>query len=560
MTNRNIKRTYRDRGKAKLEITFPLVEVGNVIEYSFTVTTRNLLEVTPWYFQSDLPVLVSELHTYLPQAIRYVPFFQGATAGLEHAWEPFSRPGGGIPIHHSPSEWAATPHHGIENHYTLQRGEHHLYRMVDLPALTQEAMAPDARSYAASLRLRLAEQDLRLSVSNPLYETWQKLDRDLHKRYRMRRRDKRSVTEWLGQRLLRSEPPQQLLTSIYERVRTRFRWDSTYTLQPGRWEQALKRAGGQATGAEINLLLAHCLQVAGFEAYPLLISTRDHGQIQTRYPLLTQFNHLVVVVHENGDELLLDAADPEASFGLLAPNDLNYAGYLINGEGGRWVMVDQLNQRERTIISRFDVIPSGLLVGNISVTHRASTAMVERQRLSRYDQAGQKNYFAEHVLDGMQAEIYEPTIDNMDNPLEPLVFSCDIKTGEFVKVAGEYLIIEPMMIQALLENPLPQTQRKAPVDLSYPIREALMIGLRIPDNYEVAQLPAPQRVLLPDGAGSFTYNVVTMDDVLYFSSVLLLKQTFYSPQDYHAIRSFFDYIVRKHDEDIVLKKKSQVEE
>ena len=70
----------------------------------------------------------------------------------------------------------------------------------------------------------------------------------------------------------------------------------------------------------------------------------------------------------------------------------------------------------------------------------------------------------------------------------------------------------------------------------------------------VAQIPEPIRVLLPNNAGSFTYNVLEMGDILHFTSSIQINQTTFPPEAYESIRSFFDYVVSKHQEDIILKK------
>jgi len=81
-----------------------------------------------------------------------------------------------------------------------------------------------------------------------------------------------------------------------------------------------------------------------------------------------------------------------------------------------------------------------------------------------------------------------------------------------------------------------------------------MIGIRLPEGYEVAQAPTPIRVLLPNGGGSFTYNVLEMGNIIHFTSAININQTTYPPEQYAGIRDFFQYVVNKHQEDIVIRK------
>ena len=143
---------------------------------------------------------------------------------------------------------------------------------------------------------------------------------------------------------------------------------------------------------------------------------------------------------------------------------------------------------------------------------------------------------------------------NVDNPSEPLIVGCDITTQDFSEIAGEFIFIKPIMAFPVSENPFPKMERMTPVDLAYPLQEAFMLGLILPTNYEVEQLPEPIRVVMPNNAAVFTYNAFLDGNILHLTSVLHLNQTLYLPEEYTAIQSFFDYVARKHEEGIVLKK------
>ena len=123
-----------------------------------------------------------------------------------------------------------------------------------------------------------------------------------------------------------------------------------------------------------------------------------------------------------------------------------------------------------------------------------------------------------------------------------------------MEVVGDLVFIKPMLSKMVTENPLKNENRATPIDFTYPLRDAHMMGLRIPKEYEIVQLPQPIKVLLPNNGGTFIYNVIEMDHIVHLSSTILLEKTTFTPQEYQGIRDFFEYVVNKHQEDIVLKK------
>jgi len=86
---------------------------------------------------------------------------------------------------------------------------------------------------------------------------------------------------------------------------------------------------GRGTVLEKSYLLIKMLEVIDVEAWPVLISTSDHGSYNIQYPDFRQFNHIIVRAEINpGEYIFCDLSRAETEFGEL-PENMNVAGGLL---------------------------------------------------------------------------------------------------------------------------------------------------------------------------------------------------------------------------------------
>ena len=68
-------------------------------------------------------------------------------------------------------------------------------------------------------------------------------------------------------------------------------------------------------------------------------------------------------------------------------------------------------------------------------------------------------------------------------------------------------------------------------------------------------MPKSAKVSLNNGEGFFEYLIEKTDQEINLRSRIKLNKANFSSEDYAPLRNFFDYIVKKHAEQIVFKKK-----
>jgi hypothetical protein len=117
------------------------------------------------------------------------------------------------------------------------------------------------------------------------------------------------------------------------------------------------------------------------------------------------------------------------------------------------------------------------------------------------------------------------------------------------------LYINPVVHLRVDENPFRLEDRVYPVDFGKASERTLICNISIPENYLADELPKPKVVLLPNNGGKFTYNVQVVGKTINVISILSINQSLFTQLEYKGLREFYDLVVSKHAEQIVLKKK-----
>ncbi|MEM7368226.1 MAG: DUF3857 domain-containing protein [Bacteroidota bacterium] len=552
---RKIREERTKDGKRVKIFDLPFVRVGSVLEIQYVIKAKDFETLRRWQFQQDLPVILSEYHALIPASYSYQILVSGNPNKVHRMTRQFRQDQPVVFNDRSRFEYGSlgTMDNGYRSRRLRNSGSYEIFIASDLPALVKESFSPQHKDFIPSVEFQLAKDHLYGRENPNLFDNWKELNQKTLKKFRPKKlkADRKLLLARVNRLSRRATSDDEKAQTILSWIQKEIKWDGTYTTSAKRLDQVLSSKSGSS--AEINLLLLNMLQVADLEAYPVLISTKDHGRIQTVYPNTTQFNHLIVAARLQGVEMLLDGLSPHNDLGFLPENDLTEVGFLLDQDGGRWVQLRSQNRMIRYTYSRFSLDESGQLNGEVSVSNQAYSAVVERDRLDK--EGDEETYLRKHVLTGIsEADVANLVVENSGVPGKPFLVNCDLKTEDFVEIADQHMFINPLLTKQVAENPFPLGERSTPLDLTYPLRESHMLGLRLPEGYEVAQLPEPIRVVLPNKQGSFTYNVIHLDNIVHFTSSIYLNKTLFLPEEYDTIRSFFDYIVEKHGEDLIIRK------
>jgi len=121
------------------------------------------------------------------------------------------------------------------------------------------------------------------------------------------------------------------------------------------------------------------------------------------------------------------------------------------------------------------------------------------------------------------------------------------------EISGK-LYIDALLNEGTTKNPFTQTAREYSIFYPAPIKETVFIMMDIPEGYKVESLPEATIVTLPEKMAKFKYEVKEVNNQLHINSSLSIKETIIMPEYYDAVKEFYDLMIKKGKEKIVLVK------
>lgn len=521
----------REGGYRVLKAALPGAQVGSVIELQYTFVTESVAIPPRWDFQEAIPVRRSLLVYRFPKGLDYIYLWRG----IEQL----------RPTNAAQTHWSGP---GGAKLYKLDD----YFLMTDLPGLTEEPYISTMSDYRASVSFQLSAY-LVNGIRTPYIGSWEKLAKDLLEDDNF---GHQFTEKFRYNALLRDALPSlETAPTPADKVAAAYRFVAN-NLRDANEEQLFARRNldecyrdGEANTTERSLMLVALLREAGLPADPVLLSTRRHGKPFPYYPVLRQFDRVIVRTELDGQPLLLDVtARTGRPAGLLRRSSLNGQGWLLR-EAPRWIDLPTPAQKE-TVVVNCQLSTDGDLSGDLLARFTGYTAQrfmaVEQEDKTRSRWTELLTAYAEDL------EIDSLTLTDEISAHGRLQTELDFHVAR--PGSGERLYLSPVVYSDLRENPFALEERLYPIDIATPFFDKYIYTLEVPAGYEVEELPESVKLNLPDGAGKFTYIIDARDGKIKLTCLTQLKRTYWTPEEYATIRNFFRLVAEKQGEQIVLKK------
>lgn len=523
-----------DKNVTVKKYALPNIKEGSIIEYKYTIESDFIFNLRGWNFQTGIPTKYSEYTVIIPEYFFYKPNLTGH-----------------IPISRPINNREEAVSYITDLNSTAKRTK---YVAENVPALKDEPFVTTLDDYRARIDFELEGTRFPNQVYKDLTGTWPSIVKRLVESSDFGQYiKKRSAAKTLVEKIVGTETDEMVkLNLIYDYIQNNVKWSGDYSLwatHSSPKELFEKRTGNSA---DINLALVSLLTAANITASPVLISTRENGA-HPGYPVLTEFNNVIVNAQLGDETILLDACEDFLPIGMLAFENLAHQGFNvdISRSEGQWILIAAPAAGESTFNYNLSLTPDLVLQGTVLEHHRGYNAW---KRRNQYVNAGNESDYLKSYKnnrDGLGITSYQ--IRNLDTLSSILTERFDVEIDGNVDVAGNLLFFNPLLFERTKENPFKLEERNFPVDFGYPIKETFRIIVTIPEGYSIETLPKGMAYKLPEDGGSFTIAYAAEDDKLSVRSVIDLKKDVYSPAEYFNLKALFNVIVERHAEQIVLK-------
>lgn len=531
------------------KITMPNVKEGSVIEFHYTIKTNSIDSMREWAFQSSIPVNHSEFTTYVPEYFVYNTNKKGFIFP-KVTTKSYSK---SITLTNKENRGSGSSFVGVDisqNEFAYQENQT-IYLAENLPAMKDEAYVNNIGNYTSSI-----SHELSMTKSNnrptKIYSTdWESVTKTIYEfeDFGLELNKSGYFEEDLKILISGEKTRNETIGVIFKYVKSNIKWNGRYNYF---CNDGVKTAYKNKTGnvAEINLMLTAMLRYAGFNANPVLVSTRSNGI--ALFPSLTAFNSVISAVETPEGLILMDATEIFSTPNVLPLRDLNWYGRLIRKDGTS----TQINLTPSMISKETSTI-------NVVVKADGTIDGKIRKQYTDYEALGfrQKNvattkeaYIEELESTNNNIEIGEYVRDNELDLSKPVLETYSFNSNKELEIINDKIYISPLFFLTVKENPFKQEIREYPIDFSYPLESKIYVNIQIPEGYKVDFLPKPSKSLTGDDIGAFSYVVLNMDNKIQIIATTNINTAIVSADFYDVIKEFYQGMITKQNEKIILSK------
>ena len=537
---------FKDKLSKNLVIkkfTFPAVKEGSIIEYSYTIKSDFLFNLQPWVFQGEYPRIWSEYQVSMPEFFVYVTLGQG--------YQPYyitdqSSKFGSFSVT-VPGGAAANQHYNIQGSVNDFR-----WVMKDVPALKEEEFTSTVKNHIAKIEFQLSQYKFPAEPVQDIMGNWFTVNEKMLIREDFGLFINKS-NNWLDDDMkpivAGAKTDLEKAQRIYSFVRDNFTCTSHSDLY---LNNSLKNIFKNKNGSvsDINLLLIAMLHHENIEADPAILSTRSHGFANDMYPLMDRFNYVIAAANIDNTPVYLDASHSTLGFGKLPVESYNGYARIISKQP-RLIDLNPDSLREAKLTTVFIVNNEK---GNVEGSFKTSPGYFESLNIrEKIKDKGEAEFFKKMKSEyNSNIEIIKPRIDSLKSLEQPLQIHFDFKLQDMDE---DIIYFNPMMAEGYNNNYFKAAERTYPVEMPFTFDETYILTMDVPKNYVVEETPKSVRVNFNEDEGSFEYLVDKSENQIQLRSRVIMKKAYFPREDYNTLREFFAYVVKKHSEQIVFKKK-----
>ncbi|MGB1309167.1 MAG: DUF3858 domain-containing protein, partial [Oceanihabitans sp.] len=537
LKSENIFEEKNNKYWSTTKFTMPNIKEGSVIEFQYSIESP-FMAVGDINIQYNIPIKKLDIDMRIPEYFVFnkvlnpkASFYPEINETTVNRKEDFSGLGGTETIEFIEKKTSIN----IEN----------------VPALKKEPLVNNLNNYRSKLIMEYAAFKAPNGIDKYYSTNWEKVTKTIYDSENFGGQLKKSnyFKDEVSQLIKGVSNPLEKTELIYNFVKSKVKWNSFIGYSS---ENGVKKAFSNGSGnvADINLMLTAMLKFAGLNANPVLISTKSNGI--PIIPTTSGFNYVVAAVELPTGMLLLDAASTYASANVLPKFLLNWQGRIIKENGtSSWVSLQAKQSSKQTTFLNATINEDLSIVGKVREQQTNHFALSHRQKFN--------DLKVEELLSALEEDKGDIEVSNVevkfkDQLNKPILISYEYNLQNGMEEIADKLYLPTLLFFSPEENPFKQEVREYPIDFSHPLSEKYVVNIKIPEGYQVESLPENAKVQLNVSDGQFTYLINQNNNILQITASLDINKVIILPKDYAQFKAFFDLVIKKQTEQIVLKK------
>ncbi|WP_298756632.1 DUF3857 domain-containing protein [uncultured Psychroserpens sp.] len=520
-----------ERVKA-VKIVFPKIKEGSVVVYSYTKVSPFLYKYKGWEFQDEIPKLYSEYNASIPSHLEYHAKLVG---DLEFTTKEITE------------DPYCTRIPGSNAICNVSK-----YVIKNIPAFIEEDYMTTKDNYLSRIEYEL-KSIKGYRETKHITQTWQIVDSKI-------------LTETsLGRELYQTNDYRNLIPEaiastvdtlekaekIFKFVQDNYKWNGgKNAFENISTKYLVENKTGNA--GDINTLLYLLLNEFEIDVQLLILSTRENGFATVLYPVLSDFNYLIIKAEIDGKTYLLDATNTYVSFGEIPFRCLNQYGRVLNfAKGSSWyeLNIEDTSLRQYSYVLNID-------------KDQNVTASIDFETTGYHALPIKESYFEdeEKFINAVKNEFNFVTISNFEVPIKDKTskkFITKFDVQNTAELIGNNVYFNPILFKFFKKNPFRLQQRSYPIDFGYKDTYIYKIKVNVDESYNILEIPENTNLVLPgrEAAVLFSAQKTNNEVLLYFK--LSFNRATYAPNYYEALKEIMSKVIDIQNNALIVLEKKQ---
>jgi hypothetical protein len=513
--------SHDSKNREEIRFSMPNIKPASVIEYSYYWERESLQNIPEWIFQSHLPTRYSQITTILNPFIGF--------SVLKRTNLPFDK----------------------DTVDMLDLG--HVWAIKNIPSAKVEPYMRSEVDALQSIKLIIKEVKLNAKIKN-ISTTWADVGKEIidYKGFTKPFEQGLHDEDVLIKQANSLKTDEEKVAYLFNQVKETMRWDESEN-----WisNDGIKAAWKKKSGnwGEINMILHHLLKLAGVKAYPMVLSTRDNGQILANFANIYQINKLVTYVPvDSAKYFILDATNKFNVYNEIPYDLLNSYGLVLDKNKNKFdlLFIKKDEPSKQFAFINAEIKPNGVMTGMANI---ASYSYNKSINLELHKKLDEKQYYEYLTNNDNNLKIKSLKMENAEVDSLPLIQNIEFNL-ELPGTDDKYIYFNPNLFTNLYSNPFIIKSRVSDIDFGCNKSYKISGRYTMPAGYKVESIPNNINLIMDDQNITFKRLVVVEDGLIQLSYIISFKKSFYVQAEYPGIYTYFKKMNEALNEPIVLKK------
>jgi len=303
---------------------------------------------------------------------------------------------------------------------------------------------------------------------------------------------------------------------------------------------------------DMNMLLYHLLSNNDINVKPIVLSTRDNGFATVLYPVMSDFNYLIIKAEIDGETYLLDATDKYLSFGEIPFRCLNHYGRVLDFVNGSYWY--EINIEDTSLLEysyTLDIDKDQNVTGSVDLNATKYHALPLKQEY--FESSDKFNSDFKKEIDFIEISNFEVLTKEKTSSK----FSSQFNIKKTEEAIGNSVYLNPILFEFFEENPFKLKERSYPIDFGYKDTFIYKIKVNIDESYNIVEIPETINLALPNKEAALIFASQKKDNQVSLYFKLSFNKPLYQPHYYDALKKIMSAMINVQNNSLIVLEKKE---